>query len=165
MTSEPETAFVWVWLPNVADPVVAGRLDAAGETLQFTYGRSYLDRPEAISLYLPELPLGEDPILPRVGTAPGCIVDSAPDSWGQRVILNRRFGSAAQDTADLGLLDYLMESDSDRIGALDFQASPDHYVARVGSSVALTELAQSADLVERNIPLTPALADALLRGS
>lgn len=165
MTSSPESAFVWIWLPNATEPVVAGRLDTAGETLQFAYGRSYLARPEAISLYLPELPLQEGPILPRVGTAPGCISDAAPDSWGQRVILNRRFGHAAQDTADLGLLDYLMESASDRIGALDFQASATEYVPRLGGSVALSELAESADRVDRNIPLTPALAEALLRGS
>lgn len=165
MTSSPQSAFVWIWLPAAPEPVVAGRLDAAGDTLQFTYGRSYLARPEAIPLYLPELPLQEGPILPRVGTAPGCIADAAPDSWGQRVILNRRFAHAAQDTADLGLLDYLMESGSDRIGALDFQASAAEYVPRLAGSVALSELAESADLVDRNVPLTPALAEALLRGS
>lgn len=165
MTSSPDPVFVWIWLPSATEPVVAGRLDPFGETLQFTYGRSYLEREDAIAIYLPELPLGSDPILPRTGTAPGCIADSAPDSWGQRVILNRRFGSSVQDTADLTLRDYLIESGSDRIGALDFQASPTDYVARLGSSVGLGELAQSADRVERNIPLTPALAEALLRGS
>ena len=165
MSSSPESAFVWIWLPDATEPVVAGRLDTAGETLQFTYGRSYLARPEAIPLYLPELPLQAGPVLPRVGTAPGCVSDAAPDSWGQRVILNRRSGHAAQDTADLRLLDYLMESGSDRIGALDFQASATEYVARVAGSVALNELAESADLVDRNIPLTPALVDALLRGT
>ena len=58
-----------------------------------------------------------------------------------------------------------MESGSDRIGALDFQASAEHYVPRLTGTVALTELARSADLVDRNVPLTPALAEALLRGS
>ncbi len=40
MTSEPQRAFVWVWLPGAADPVVAGRLDIAGTVITFTYGRS-----------------------------------------------------------------------------------------------------------------------------
>jgi serine/threonine-protein kinase HipA len=165
MTSRPTSAFVWVWPPGASDPVVAGRLDVVGESLFFTYGRSYLDREQAMPLYLPELPLSQDSIAPLVGTAPGCIADAAPDSWGQRVILNRRFGGSSQDTADLRLLDYLLESGSDRIGAMDFQASPTEYMPRVTASVALTELAQSADLVDRNLPLTPALAEALLRGS
>jgi hypothetical protein len=39
MTSEPQQAFVWIWLPGAADPVVAGRLDAAGELVTFTYPR------------------------------------------------------------------------------------------------------------------------------
>ncbi len=165
MTSSHGPVFVWVWLPDATEPVVAGRLDATGETLQFTYGRSYLARAGAIPLYAPELPLQEGPILPRAGTAPGCILDAAPDSWGQRVILNRRFGGTKQDTADLGVLDYLMESGSDRIGALDFQASATEYVPRVTGTVPLSELAEAAELVDRGVPLTPALSDALLRGS
>lgn len=165
MTSEYESAFVWVWLPEKPEPVVAGRLDTTGETTRFTYGRSYLERPDAIPLYLPELPLQEETILPPVGTAPGCITDAAPDSWGQRVILNRRFGRDSEDTADLTLLDYLMESGSDRIGALDFQSSSEVYLPRLSGAATLSELMESADLVDRNIPLTPELADALLRGS
>jgi serine/threonine-protein kinase HipA len=46
------------------------------------------------------------------------------------VILNRRVGRDALDTADLNLLAYLLESGSDRIGALDFQASAAEYLAR-----------------------------------
>jgi len=34
------------------------------------------------------LPLVEQVIRPPVGSHPGCIDDAAPDSWGQRVILN-----------------------------------------------------------------------------
>jgi len=168
MTSEPGEpghAFVWVWLARNSEPVVAGRLDAIGESHVFTYGRSYLDRPDAIPLYMPELPLGDDPILPLAGTEPGCISDAAPDSWGRRVILNRRFGRASQDTADLTLLSYLLESGSDRIGALDFQGSSTQYVPRSAGQATLAELAESAELVERGIPLAPALAEALLRGT
>ena len=53
----PQHAFVWVWLTGATEPVVAGRLDVVGDQLAFTYGRSYLARPGAISLFTPELPL------------------------------------------------------------------------------------------------------------
>ena len=165
MTSEPQQAFVWVWLPGASDPVVAGRLDVAGETVTFTYGQSYLARDDRIALYLPELPLARGQISPRIGDIAGCISDAAPDAWGQRVILNRRVGRNAIDTAELNLLTYLLESGSDRIGALDFQASASKYVARATEDATLTELAESADRVEQGIPLSPALDQALLHGS
>jgi len=166
MTSdEPRHAFVWVWLPGAADPVVAGRLDTAGEIVTFTYGQSYLAREEKIALYLPELPLGRGEISPLVGEVAGCIADAAPDAWGRRVILNRRVGRDAVDTTDLNLLTYLLESGSDRIGGLDFQTSASEYVARWTANATLTELAESAERVEQGIPLSPALDQALLHGS
>lgn len=164
MTSEPTQAFVWTWLPDRTDPVVSGRLDRIGEAIVFTYGRSYLERDDALPLYLPELPLGAEPISPQ-GEVHGCIADAAPDSWGRRVILNKRVGSGANDTADLGLLTYLLDSGSDRIGALDFQESSTDYVARTAGSATLAELAESAGRVEAGIPLSDALDEALLRGS
>ncbi len=167
MTSEaePRQAFVWVWLPGAADPVVAGRLDTVGESLTFTYGRSYLAREDRIALYLPELPLGRGPISPLLGDVAGCIADAAPDAWGRRVILNRRVGRGASDTTDLNLLTYLLESGSDRIGALDFQTSASEYLARSAGAATLTELAESAARVEQGVPLSPALDQALLHGS
>jgi serine/threonine-protein kinase HipA len=165
MTSEPQEAFVWVWLPGAEGPVVAGRLDTEGEVLTFTYGRSYLAREERIALYLPELPLGRGAIPPLIGEVAGCIADAAPESWGRRVILNRRVGRDAIDTTDLNLLTYLLESGSDRIGALDFQISASEYVIRSTSSATLTELAESAERVEQGIPLSPALDQALLHGT
>jgi serine/threonine-protein kinase HipA len=166
MTSdEPRHAFVWVWLPGAADPVVAGRLDTAGEIVTFTYGQSYLAREEKIALYLPELPLGRGEISPLVGEVAGCIADAAPDAWGRRVILNRRVGRDAVDTTDLNILTYLLESGSDRIGALDFQTSASEYVERWTANATLTELAESAERVEQGIPLSPALDQALLHGS
>jgi len=165
MTSEPETAFVWVWLDRMVEPVVAGRLDSVGPEVVFTYGRSYLQRADAVPLYLPELPLARGPISPMVGTIAGCIDDAGPDSWGQRVILNRLVGREADDTAAPGPLTYLLESGSDRIGALDFQRSSSHYAGRSGGQATLTELAQSADRVERGEKLSPALDQALLHGS
>jgi serine/threonine-protein kinase HipA len=168
MTSEPREAFVWVWLPGAEDPVVAGRLDLVGELVAFTYGRSYLNRPGRIALYLPELPLRRGPITPPVGTIAGCFADAGPDAWGQRVILNHRIGRDAEDTGELSQLTYLLESGSDRIGAFDFQASATEYVPRSRGEAQLAELAslaESARKVEEGIPLSPTLDEALLHGS
>ncbi|HEU4907161.1 MAG TPA: HipA domain-containing protein [Solirubrobacterales bacterium] len=168
MTSEPREAFVWIWLPGAEGPVVAGRLDRVGELISFTYGRSYLEREERIPLYLPELPLRRGQIMPVVGTVAGCIADAGPDAWGQRVILNHRIGSGAADTAELSQLTYLLESGSDRIGALDFQASSTDYAPRSHGEARLSELsklAEAARKVEEGVPLSPALDQALLHGS
>ena len=75
-------AYVWIWLPNSDTPVVAGRLSKSRGSLVFNYGRSYLERKDAIPLYAPELPLhaGELPLLPGLAM-PSCIRDASPDAW------------------------------------------------------------------------------------
>lgn len=164
----PGEAFVWIWLPGASEPVVAGRLDELGGEATFVYGRSYLQRSNRISLYTPELPLTEERIRPLPGLdAPGCILDARPDAWGQRVIMNRLIGSGAAETdpADLGLIALLLESGSDRPGALDFQRSADGHVARGREHANLDELATSAQRVEEGIPLSPALDAALIHAS
>jgi len=165
MTFEPSAAYVWVWLPGATEPVVAGRLDLEGEIVTFTYGRSYLEAEGAIPLYLPELPLRTGTISPLVGDIAGCIADAGPDAWGRRVIQNRRAGSDLDGVTDPSVLAYLLESGSDRIGALDFQSSASHYVARSLDHPTLGELAQSAERVEQGVPLSPELDAALLHGS
>lgn len=165
MTSDPAGAFAWIWLPGAIEPVVAGRLDSVGPTVELTYGRSYLERDDAIPLYLPELPLQRGPISPLVGEIAGCIADAGPDAWGQRVILNRLTNSPDAATTDFGVLTYLLEPDSDRIGALDFQESASEYVPRAIDHATLDELAESAERVERGVPLSPELDRALLHGS
>lgn len=170
MTSEPATpreAFVWMWLPEAVEPVVAGRLVAEGGEIGFVYGRSYRARADAIPLYLPELPLGEGLIRPEPGLAiANAIRDAAPDAWGRRVILNRLFGARheAIDQVHLDELTFLLASGSDRTGALDFQASASAYVPRDAQGT-LEELILSAERVEQGVPLTPELDAALNHGS
>lgn len=167
LPERPTSAFVWIWLPGRTEPVVAGRVDDRGEIVTFTYGRSYLARDDAISLYLPELPLERGVIRPGPGLrAPGCITDAGPDSWGQRIVLARHLGRLDRDsdTGDLSLLTYLLESGSDRIGALDFQVSPTAYVPRVGHA-SLAQMQQAADTLQAGDELPPELAEALLRGT
>ena len=169
-------AFVWIWLPDETAPVVAGRLEADSSdgrgNILFNYGKSYLERindqSPAIPVYEPELPMRAGVLpLPEGLTMPGCIRDAAPDAWGRRVIINRKLGlqGAGTDTAELGELTYLLESGSDRIGALDFQRSPTEYVPRTAGNVSMEELIESAERVEKGVPLTPELDQALFHGS
>lgn len=173
MTSDQgKEAYVWIWLPGETRPNVAGRLEASDGRLLFNYGKRYLegirDQPASIALHEPELPLkpGIQPPLPGL-TMPGCIRDASPDAWGRRVIINRMLGlkSAGTDTSELDELTYLLASGSDRPGALDFQRSPTEYVPREAQHASLEELAESAERVERGIPLTPELDQALFHGS
>jgi serine/threonine-protein kinase HipA len=168
-SSPPDTqAFVWTWLPGQTEPVVAGRLAAADDGLVFNYGRSYLAREDAISLYEPELPLHLGILPLRDGLRmPNRIRDAAPDAWGRRVITNCRLGAQGRsaDTAQMDELTYLLESGSDRAGAIDFQRSEKEYVAREAATASLDELLTAADKVEKGIPLNPDLDRALLHGS
>ena len=174
MTSKPRAvqaptqAYVWTWLPGNTEPVVAGLLTSVGRELQFTYGRSYLARNNAIALYTPELPLRSGPLPLLNGLSmPNCIRDAAPDAWGRRVILNRKFGAKGKDidTIELDELTFLLESGSDRVGALDFQESAEHYTPRDGRNASLEELLTAAECVEKGIPLTAELGRALLHGT
>ena len=170
MTSDPrrDEAYAWIWLPGATEPCVAGRISRAGERLVFNYGKSYLEHPQAIPIYLPELPLGRGVIPPAPGLAmAGCLRDGAPDAWGRRVILNRILGSRGRE-ADLDALDeltYMLESGSDRIGALDFQASPTAYRPRAARTARLEELLGAAEKIEKGVPLRSELELALLHGS
>jgi serine/threonine-protein kinase HipA len=170
MTSDPpySEAFVWIWLPGECEPVVAGKLTAEGKNLVFNYGRSYLARDNAIAIYDPELPLepGILPLLPGM-TVPSCIRDASPDAWGRRVLINKMFGlkGANANAVDLDELTCLLESGSDRIGALDFQRSATNYAPRAATNVSLEELVQSAERVEKGVPLTAELDQALFHGS
>lgn len=170
MTSDShhKEAFVWTWLNGETEPVVAGRLSYDGDLIQFNYGKSYLEREKAIALYGPELPLkaGHLP-LGKGLSMPGCIRDGSPDAWGRRVIINRRLGLKGWNL-DTGLLDeltFLLESGSDRIGALDFQLSPTEYQPRLSGNASLEELLESASYIERGRTLPESLEHALLHGT
>lgn len=164
---QAQEAYVWIWLPGAIRPVVAGRLARVAERILFNYGRSYLARRDAIALYEPELPLREGVLPLATGLLiPNCIRDAAPDAWGRRVIINRKFGRTAKDfdTASIDELTYLLESGSDRAGAFDFQSSATEYAARE-SSASLHDLLTAADSIESGTPVPPALDAAMLHGS
>ena len=115
-SSTGREAFVWIWLPDETEPVVAGRLEAENSNILFNYGKSYLERigdsQPAIPIYQPELPLKAGVLALTEGlTMPGCIRDAAPDAWGRRVIINKKMGYKGPDTdtAELDELTYLLD--------------------------------------------------------
>jgi len=165
---QPGEAFVWIWLPDAVEPVVAGRVARDGAFYSFNYGQSYLARRDAMAIYLPELPLGRGAIMPTPPMAiAGCLRDGAPDAWGRRVIINRLTGlkgNAARDV-EFDELTFLLNSGSDRSGALDFQASAVTYTPREQGSATLEELLEAAGRVERGEPIPAGLDRALFHGS
>ena len=170
MTSKTDAteAYVWIWLPEETEPVVAGRLTQDGDRLLFTYGASYRERNDAIPIYEPELPLQRGTIAPKPGLSmPSCIRDGSPDAWGRRVIINRLTGAKpdAAGVPDISELTYLLQSGSDRIGALDFQASSQEYEPRLAAEASFEELLAAAERVEKGLPLTPALDQAINHGT
>lgn len=164
----PKAAFVWIWLPEATKPVVAGRIDLDNGIHSFTYGRSYLARKDAMPIYLPELPLQRGAIAP---VAPllmaNSLRDGAPDGWGRRVIINRLTGLKGDDARNVEFdeLTFLLNSGSDRAGALDFQTSADKYVAREHANATLDQLLDAAARVERGEPIPQGLDNALFHGS
>ncbi len=152
--------YVWTWLPGEGTPVVAGRLEVtrsspSGPVLSFAYGRSYLARTDAVSLFTPELPLrvgSVDPMSPADARRepvplPSCLRDAAPDAWGRRVINLRHGGNPELQLSELS---YLLLSSSDRIGAVDFQESATQYLPRGGPATReqLESLMLAADLTD-----------------
>lgn len=163
-----QEAFVWIWLPGELNPVVAGRIELEGGRYAFNYGRSYLERANAIAIYSPELPLQRGRIVPQAPLdIAGCLRDGAPDAWGRRVIINRMTGFRGEAVNDVEFdeLTFMLNSGSDRIGALDFQISPETYLPREQENATLEELLEAAGRVERGEPIPDALDRALFHGS
>jgi serine/threonine-protein kinase HipA len=162
MTSEPASCFVWIWLPDANEPVVCGRLDDDSGRVSFTYARSYRARPDAVPIYEPELPLREGEQFAASGDRlPLCIDDTMPDSWGRRLV-SHLLGAP---TAELSEFTYLLQSSSDRFGALDFQASSTVYSPREADHPTLDDLAEAAARIDEGAPLDAALEAALLHGT
>lgn len=121
MTSEaPGECFVYITLPGETEPVTAGRfaltVDRRGVPEgRFVYGRSYLERPNAVALDPVELKLASRTYATAsMGGVFGALRDASPDYWGRRVI-QRHLG-----TAQPSEMDYLLYSPDDRAGALGF---------------------------------------------
>lgn len=119
--TSPRECFVYITLPGQTDAVTAGRFQLATDRNgmpvgRFIYGRSYLDRREAVEIDPVELRLARGATYETAGLKGvfGALRDAGPDYWG-RAVIERHAGRAS-----LGELDYLLESPDDRAGALGF---------------------------------------------
>ncbi|MDO9397403.1 MAG: HipA domain-containing protein [Herbiconiux sp.] len=160
MTTSDEL-YVWTWLPGQSEPVLAGRVDQAGPVVTFIYARRYRSRSDAISLFAPELPLRPGVQEPLDGLAiAGVLRDGSPDRWGRGVI-ERRLGVAPNSLSEI---DYMLNSGSNRFGALDFQTDRESYVPR-DEHATLDELQNAATVLEEGGALSSALDAALIHGT
>ncbi len=121
MTSRGNSeCFVYITLPDQTESVTAGRFELAkdrrGNALgRFVYGKSYLARADAVAIDPVELKLSEGTYeTTRLNGMFGALRDAGPDYWGRRLI--EKHAGVAQ----LGELDYLLNSADDRAGALGF---------------------------------------------
>jgi serine/threonine-protein kinase HipA len=157
MTSK---AYIWIWLPGEYEPVVCGKLEADHNIYSFVYGRSYLERSNAIALDPFELPLQEGIFSPSFGETHSVIRDAAPDAWGRRVLIYKSGGLALTE------IDTLLQAGNDRIGALDVTLEPTGYKAIQTDQQALIEdLLNAAHKLETGQTLPESLGNALLHGS
>ena len=165
-------SYVWMWLPEQINPRPVGHLKVEGQNIHFAYLSSYLDsRPSQeapISVYYPELPLqpGKLPLVEGL-SIPSSIRDASPDAWGRRVILNRLFDESRKENEPsyVNEITYLLNSNSDRIGALDFQLSETEFIPRSTPQVSLNSLVESAERLENGLPLTEEHNAALFHGT
>lgn len=154
MTTSSNQCFVWKWLRGHSEPVVAGRLTIDESGQHFTYGQSYLKRPDAEPIYSHELPLSAGTMQPVQGMSIfSCLRDAAPDAWGRRAIISRLMSKGYD--AEFNEMTYLMHSASDRFGSLDFQESATEYVDRSTDAATLEELYLVSEIVAqgKKIPL------------
>jgi serine/threonine-protein kinase HipA len=120
--SKPGTTecYVYMTLPDTTAFVPAGKFvlepNRAGTPIgRFVYGKSYLERPEAVPIDPVELKLGKTTYrTTALKGVFGALRDASPDYWGRRVI--EKHAGRPQ----LGELDYLLYAPDDRAGALGF---------------------------------------------
>ncbi|MCB1155917.1 MAG: HipA domain-containing protein [Leptospiraceae bacterium] len=166
MTTSKDKAFVWIFLPQEASPTVAGVVQNVNEKYYFTYGQSYLSNPKAIAIFPEELPLIKGTFSPKHNIA-SCLRDASPDAWGRRVILHALYNSGmiSDKYDELDEITFFLKSGSDRIGALDFQESSEHYIARLQNDIKLKDLLEAVSYIEEGKKLNYDLTLALLHGT
>lgn len=173
MISKASTSecFVYITLPGATSAVTAGRFvlgqNQKGDPLgRFVYGRSYLDNPEAVPIDPVELQLSEKTYeTVQLNGVFGALRDAGPDYWGRRII-EKHAGKA-----QLGELDYLLESPDDRAGALGFglNKAPPAPRRKFNKTLDLEKLQKLADALAKddfpNDPEVPQVQDLMLIGT
>ncbi len=155
-----DNVFVWVWLPGSSEPVVAGQIVKQNKLYRFTYGQRYRDLAEAIPFSPFELPLQKSSFTPKgQNVIHSCFRDAAPDYWGRYVVDYHYPGMRLNE------LDYLLLTDSNRSGALDFQSSNTEYIDRTMQQMSIDDILTAAKKIEQHQTLPPELDFVLMQGS
>lgn len=125
------------------------------ETVIFEYHEAWLEEPDCFSLE-PALPLGRGTFPPSGGQSiSGSLGDSAPDTWGRRLMQRAERRRADRDGRAVRTLfesDYLLGvSDETRLGALRFKYPGDTpFEAPITAGVpALIELGRLLEVTDR----------------
>lgn len=126
---------------------------------RFVYGRSYLDRFDAVAIDPVNLPLSDREFTTtKVGGMFGALRDTAPDHWGRMVIERRERGREYDE------LDYLLGSSDMRVGALSYGPDQDVPAIEYSSAPSVEDLeaaSEAADALEGEVggEENPLLAD------
>jgi serine/threonine-protein kinase HipA len=152
VTSRGQT-FVFIQLPDTRERVICGRYaldEAHGELLgRFVYGRSYLERRNAVPVDPVNLPLRDSEFTTaRIGGIFGALRDTAPDAWGRMIIERRDLRRSLTE------LDYLLGASSVRVGGLSYgpeREVPRNEASRIPSEAGLAKAAQFADAVQGEV--------------
>ncbi len=155
-----DDVFVWVWLPSSSEPVVAGQIVKQNKLYRFTYGQRYREMAAAIPFSPFELPLQKGSFTPKgQNVIHSCFRDAAPDYWGRYVVDYHYPGMRLNE------LDYLLLTDSNRSGALDFQNSNTDYIDRTMQQMSIDDILTAAKKIEQHQTLPPELDFVLMQGS
>jgi len=141
--------FVYITLPGETEFVTAGKFELTtnrqgNPTGKFIYGRSYLERDDAVPIDPIALKLSnrtyETNLLKGVF---GALRDASPDYWGRRVI------EKYVRKTELGEIDYLLHSPDDRAGALGFGLNREPPAARrkFNQTIELKRLQKLAEII------------------
>ena len=141
--------YVYITLPGETSFVTAARFALTTNrqgvsTGRLVYGRSYLERENAVPIDPVELELSSRTFsTTRLRGVFGALRDAAPDAWGRRVI-EKRSGKA-----ELGEMDYLLFSPDDRAGALGFglDQEPPAPLRKFNQTMDLERLQELADAI------------------
>ncbi len=147
--ASPTECFVYITLPDETEFVTAGRFKLTTDrngvaTGRFIYGKSYLERNNAVPLDPIELKLRRGTYQTNILKGVfGAIRDASPDYWGRRVI-EKYVGKT-----ELGEIDYLLHSPDDRAGALGFglNREPPAPRRKFNQTIELERLQALADLI------------------
>ena len=141
--------YVYITLPGETSFVTAARFALTTNrqgisTGRLVYGRSYLERENAVPIDPVELELSSRTFsTTRLRGVFGALRDAAPDAWGRRVIKKR------SGKAELSEMNYLLFSPDDRAGALGFglDQEPPAPLRKFNQTMDLERLQELADAI------------------